>query len=274
MFRFGGYCSGENDLFSLADSLKNHGQLEWAAIEYERVVFNGVSNSDRTEAFLRKSACYMELGNKEMAMNTTQRIQFFGLSDSMQFEARYQAALNSFINEQFEQAQAHLFQVEQFLDTAYQVKSSMLYALTLNELRKWDEAGDKVALYLNNLNTEKKDSLLSVAQLLYSDKAQPKFKKPKTAFTLSSVLPGSGQLYTGHILDAALSSILVLSGVGIAYYGIAIAKYYVSGIALGYSVFQRFYLAGQKRAMFLAERKNFRTKKKYNQKLEEFILNL
>jgi|APSaa5957512493_1039668.scaffolds.fasta_scaffold07838_4 hypothetical protein len=274
MFRSVGYCSNQNEHFQLADSLWTAEQYEWAAIEYERVVFNGVDNSTRTAAFLRKSDCYIQLGSKEKAMLTTQRIQFFGLSDSLQYEARYHAALNSFINENFEQAQTHLFQVDQFLPLEYQVKASLLHALTLNEMRKWSEAEQKVALYIEHAIEANKDSLQDANGLEYHADNHPKLKKPQRAFIFSSIIPGSGQLYSGHIFDAALSAILVLSGVGIAVYGIAIAKYYVTGIALGYSVFQRFYIAGQKRAKFLAERKNYRTQNRYNQQLEEFILAL
>ena len=274
MFRFVGYCSDQEEPFYFADSLLSAQEYGWAAVEYERVVFNGVDNTMRTQAFLRKSECYILLGEKEKAMGTTQRIQFFGLNDSLQFEARYHAALNSFINEKFEQAQAHLFQVEQFLPIDYQVKASLLHALTLNEMRKWQEAEEKVTLYINHLSSEEMDSLLMASSLLFDADNHPKWKNPRRAFNFSSVVPGSGQLYSGHILDAAISAILVLSGVGIAVYGIAVVQYYVSGVVLGYSVFQRFYIAGQKRAKYLAERKNYRKQKEYNQQLEDFILAL
>lgn len=65
---------------------------------------------------------------------------------------------------------------------------------------------------------------------------------------------------------------MVLSGIGIAAYGVLVAKYYVTGILLGYGVFQQFYLGGQKRSEFLANERNYKKERAYNDLLKEVII--
>ena len=63
----------------------------------------------------------------------------------------------------------------------------------------------------------------------------------------------------------------MVTGLGLAAVGIFVIQYYVAGVILGYGVFQRFYMAGVKRAEYLANRKNYRTKRDYNIELLAMI---
>jgi len=246
---------------------------EQRALAFEFAAYQSEQNSERVTALLQKSATEMSAGQTEKAYHTAQRFQFFDISDSLQYEARYQLAFTAFLNKNFEGCESQLLQIEQFLPHMA-LKTYPLYALTLNEQRKWDEAKLKLTRWVDESFAEQsqvRDSLLNHIESMYLVKNYPKLKNKRHAETWSTILPGTGQLYSGYIFDAAFTALMVASGLGIIAYGVLVAKYYVSGIVVGYSFFQRFYAAGIKRSVFLAEKRNHKSLRKFNEPLLEFI---
>jgi hypothetical protein len=155
--------------------------------------------------------------------------------------------------------------------------SYILYALLLNENREWEKAKEKLEKWTNytySNNPILKDSLLTAIHNLYNSKNYPKYKSPEKAHLYSSFVPGLGQAYSGYFADAAFSAIMQLSGIGVAVYGVFVAKYYITGLVLGYGIFQRFYIAGTKRAEFLANKHNYKSARKYNDCIKDFLINL
>ncbi|MCO4805573.1 MAG: hypothetical protein KC456_03175 [Flavobacteriales bacterium] len=273
IFHFAGYSGSENNTFQLADSLKDEGAFEWAALEYERICFEAFDNVVKTEALNKKSDCLLGMNNPKAAQKNLLRINYFGISDSLVYESRFRTAYSSYLSEDFEQAASQLFLVDQFLPERFQQKAAILYAITLNELRKWDQAKAKLEFWVehSDLDSIGRDSALMNIDAVYNADNYPKFRDPERASTWSTFIPGSGQLYSGHFWDAAFSVAMMVTGLGLAAVGIFVIQYYVAGVILGYGVFQRFYMAGVKRAEYLANRKNYRTKRDYNTELLAMI---
>lgn len=246
-------------------------------MEYERVVFTTNDNTERTMALLKKSECYVLLQDIKSAEKNLQRIFYSGLTDSLQYVARYNSAFYSFLNKNYNQSISELVMIDNFLPDSIKTSSYILYALVLNENREWDKAKEKLLLwanynYSNNLQT--RDSLINAINNLYNPKKYPKYKNPEKAHIYSSFVPGLGQAYSGYLADAAFSAIMQLTGIGVAAYGIFVAKYYITGFVLGYGIFQRFYMAGTKRAEFLANKHNHVSARKYNDCIKDFLLQL
>lgn len=275
IFHYAGYSN--NSSFYKADSLVKSGDLNWALLEYERIIYSTNDNEIRTQALIKKSECYILLQDFSSAEKNLQRVFYSGLSDSLQYVARYNTAFYAFLNKNYNQSISELVMIDNFLPDSIKINSYILYALVLNENREWDKAKEKIQQWINytyNSNTTVKDSLLNTINILYNSKKYPKYKNPEKAHLLSSFVPGLGQIYSGYFFDAVFSVFMQLSGIAIAAYGVFVAKYYFTGIILGYGIFQRFYIAGTKRAEFLANKHNYLTARKYNDYLKNFLLQL
>lgn len=253
------------------------GELNWALLEYERVVFASSDNSLRTLALLKKSECYVLLNDIKSAEKNLQRVLYSGLSDSLHYIARFNAAFYAYLNKNYNQSLSELIMIDNFFPDSLKVSSYVLYALVLNENREWDKAKEKLLQWANNNysnNLQTRDSLINAINNLYNPKNYPKYKNPEKAHLYSTFIPGLGQAYTGYWADAFFSAVMQFIGIGVAAYGIFVAKYYITGIVVGYGIFQRFYIAGTKRAEFLANKYNYVKARKYNDCLKDFILKL
>lgn len=274
-FPFAGYSGKYSAEFRTADSLWNETDYQWAAVEYERICYQTFDNLTRTIALISKAKCLLALENPKAAQKTLLRINYFALNDSLVYESRFMTGYTSYLVKDFEQSKSQLFLIEQFLSTAFQVASAPLYALTLNELREWDKAKERMIFWsVHNeliLNT---DSIQDAIHAIYTEKNQPKYRNPETATILSTLIPGTGQLYSGFIIDALFSVLLTSVGLGIAAVGILVFKYYVTGVVVGLSIFQRFWSAGAKRSSLLAEKRNHQRLTNYNKQLKDVILSL
>ncbi|GAB5537999.1 MAG: hypothetical protein Salg2KO_01020 [Salibacteraceae bacterium] len=268
-----GYSKETN--IEYADSLRNEGLVSEAKLEYERIVFNAEDNTTRTLALIKKAQCHIDGREFGPAQSAASRITYFGLSDSLVYEARYTSSLSAYLNSDYTEAASQLLVVNQFLPAEYAIKSKPLYALALNELRRWDEAKDELSDWINwhyAADSIQRDSLLSEVEAIYNHKNYPKYRDPKRADLWATVLPGSGQLYSGYVFDAAFTALMVASGIGIALVGVFVVQYYVTGLIAGYGIYQRFYTAGIKRSEFLAKKRNYERNSVYNGCLQSFII--
>lgn len=273
IFHYAGHSN--NSPFSKADSLVKAGELNWALMEYERIIYATTDNVVRTNALLKKSECYILLQDFKSAEKNLQRIFYSGLSDSLQYKAHYNAAFYAYLNKNYNQSISELVIIDNFLPDSIKTQSYILYALVLNENREWEKAKEKLQQWTNYTyanNTILRDSIINKISELYNSKNYPKYKSPEKAHLYSSFVPGLGQLYSGYLADAIFSVLMQLTGIGVAAYGILVAKYYVTGFVLGYGIFQRFYISGTKRAEFLAKKHNYITARKYNDQLKDFLL--
>jgi hypothetical protein len=271
---FAGLSTDYSVELKTADSLQAIGLLEDAIIAYEFAAYSADNNSVRTIALIKKADCLIIAGKNEAAEKCLTRLNYYDISDSLQYLARYKTALYNYLNTNFEESAAQLEMVAQFLPDSLSMRSKPLFALALNELRKWGEAKAQLQLWNIYYHSEDSAAFEAIDQAIaaaYSPKNYPKFKDPAKAQIWAQIIPGSGQLYSGYIFDAAFTSAMVLSGLGIAAYGVLVAKYYVTGIMLGYGIFQRFYIAGQNRSEYLARKKNYKTKIHYNDELKDWI---
>ncbi|MDC1220196.1 hypothetical protein N8Z95_00605 [bacterium] len=274
---FAGLSASPTELvfFRSADSLRAAGLIDDAIIAYEYAAYTAINNLTRTKALVNKADCLLEKDRIGQSELTLSRLNYFGLNDSLQYEARYKSALYSYLNKNFEESIAQFKMIQQFLPIEYSINSKPLYALALNETREWTEAKEQLhtwGKYHFSEDTAVMNDFNARINETYQVKNHPKLKDLDKAQVWAQLLPGTGQLYSGYFFDAAFTSVMVLSGIGIAAYGVLVAKYYVTGILLGYGVFQQFYLGGQKRSEFLANERNYKKERAYNDLLKEVII--
>ena len=253
------------------------GQFDEARLAYEWVIYNASNNQTRTIALMNKSLCYVAQGEFADAQSTTARIQFFGLNDSLHYESRHRSALNAYYNADYTEASSQLLSVDQFLPKELSIHSKPLRALVLNELRQWEKAESELiewARWQYSNDSVKRDSIITSLQSIYRHKNHPQYRDPRRADLWATILPGTGQLYSGYLFDAAFTALMVASGFGIAAIGVIVVQYYVTGVVLGYAIYQRFYTAGIKRSVFLANKRNYQKSRKYNDCLQSIVLDI
>lgn len=173
-------------------------------------------------------------------------------------------------------AESYLTQLFYFIpDSNLTYPSFLLFALTLNEQKKWPEAKDKLKSFISfaNLNQLQKDSINYLIETWYNPHTFPKMKDPDKAVLMSSIIPGLGQAYAGYYWEGIVSAGLqVLSMAFTA--GAVYLKYYVTAVLIGYSTFFRFYQGGQNRAEFLTKKYNYEKMREFNDPLKKSILSL
>lgn len=252
-----------------ADNLLENGHFFEAAIEFERLIFEA-KNEDtdlKTNALLRKSYAYKSLKNFEAAKNALYRIPLQNYGDSVQLLVRYEIALNAFLNKDYGEAESQFVQLNYFLKDKNLLESTwFLQILTLNELKRWDEAKVLLEKYL-----EKHEIVLTEEERKNIFRKNPKLKSPEKAMALSTFVPGLGQVYGGKI-GAGVAS-LILQSTFLAFGGYHFYKgFWFTGFTSGFSLFQAFYFGGRENAALVTEAKNRKKTKVYNDAMRHFIL--
>ncbi len=272
-FLLGGYSisSAQHGVFNEPDSLFKIKLYDEALVAFERINYFQTEPAIKTEALFRKAEKLKQLKRFNDAEKCLNRIDLSELSDSVSYKVRYQTALCAYLGGNFTDAESYLTQLFFYLpDSTVNCKALPLFSLVLNELHKWKEAEHKLLLFAKF--SKEKDSIANQIHTLYSLKKIPKLKNMEKAKLLSSIIPGSGQMYAGYFWEGLGNA--SLQAVCLGFTGMAIwQKYYISSLFVGYSTFFRFYQGGILRVEYLVNKKNYELTRNYNATLKPYILN-
>ncbi len=249
-----------------ADSLYAAGNFTLAALEYERIFYGTLDDLTRCDALLKKSYCYKSTGDYEKAAQTLQRINLSYLPDSVQYNVRYEHALDCYLAGKYDDADELLMQINYYTKNRELANRSLyLDILNKDELHEWDAADSMVYVYIKQKNIAIDSN--AIHELL----KRPRMKNIKTAEIISFIVPGSGQVYSGHVLRG-ISSLLLLGGTGAFTYFCIKDGFYITGVMIGFTVFQMFYFGGASYACYLSDKKNTDRIMLHNSRIREFIL--
>jgi len=252
--------------FKTADSLYLSGNYNKAALAYERIIFLSSSDYERSNALLFKSYCYKKEQLYNDALKTLQRCNSLNTDDSIRYTLNKERALIAFLSGNYPDAESTLNLLDHSItDSSKHYEYLYLEILVLNELQQWGEAAELLKKYMHhkNLDTESEEN-----KYLFM---QPKLLNSKTAKTLSFILPGSGQIYSGKLFRGLSSTIL--NGSAITYSMLSVEKgFYLSGIFTGFNLFMMFYTGGSRYAEYIANKENAKRVAAYNKKIRDFIL--
>lgn len=233
------YYSPENVL-KFADFLYEQGDYLRAAGEYQRYLFYLPEEEREAEQIRYKIAlCYRFAGNSEQAIQSFETLlQSYPQS---QFVSRvyYQIGATYFLLDQFGQSAQFLREaLPRITDVGQHAEAEQLIGLSYLMQKQWPEA-DEV------FKTLQRSSVITVREkaAVYHSYAeagtQLPVRSPFLAGVLSTIVPGSGRLYTGFRIGDALSSLLILSVTGWQAYdgfqrdGVSSAKGWTFGTLCG-----------------------------------------
>lgn len=226
----------------------------------------------KNNVLLKKTECYKQLGENNLAFETIDRIPLFGLTDSIRFEILFQKALCAYLSEQFTLANSYLIQIQSISLVKIKnnfLKVNFLQILVFNEQRNWTASKEILISIKDSLNNiEHYDILVSN----YSKKNIPKMRNKETQFWIS-FLPGAGIAYAGKpiegIFNFTINAAALAFGVYQVYY-----KYYLTGYFGSTFLLQKFYMGGRKRGEFLLEKRNYLKAKDFNEKIKNELVEL
>ncbi|MES2837453.1 MAG: hypothetical protein V4667_08015 [Bacteroidota bacterium] len=275
IFHCEGFSNNKQQLFYKADSLFEKKEYQLAGIEYDRIAYSASTNETKVISLIKKADCYLLRNNFSVAEKCLLRIAYYDIGDSLHYAARIATATAAYLNSNFELAESQIIQIKSFVtDTSLYTNCLPLYALILNESNRWSEAQQTLLQYINSnqfISSAQKEAYANEINTIYSQKNIPKLKNVEKAKNLSTFLPGTGQLYLGYVAEGVASVAFQLVGLGFT--GLCIwQKYYVTGALIGFSFFQKFYAGGITRTEFLANRKNYNMKRKFNDEAKNIIL--
>ncbi len=258
-----------------ADSLYKAGNYYEASLLFGKASFFSEDQTLKAKFLFKKSNALKQLMDFEGAEKALAPVDYSALSDTLHFTIRHEAAFCAYLYGNFKQAESHLIQLNYFIrDSSITMNSYPLYSLVLNELEKWNDAKNLLQTYLIKsplLSDTARNRMVSQVNELYNEKNIPRLKKVNKAVILSRVIPGLGQIYAGYWGEGIASFLFNATALGLTAVGVYY-HYFITSFAIGFTVFEKFYVGNTKRAEFLAKKTNYKRKKKFNEEAKDLII--
>lgn len=255
-----------SDYFSNARRFFSEGRFYEASIEFERAIFYESDNNRTAQYRYYKSLCYKSLGENTRALQELDKVNLYDVPDSLFFLIRYEQALCNYLNNDANQSLLSIEEIKmRFRDTSEVLDIIPLNILCLNTLNKYDDAIRLWMYYLDKSGLQ--DSVIKENKAkinkLYSGRNLPEFRSPEKAENLSRFVPGSGQMYSGALMEGTFNFLMNASLLGFAFYEFY-TQYYFTGYFVGLGIFNKTYHGGMHRARILADTKNLESMRKFN----------
>ena len=266
--------AAEQGLFASAEEAFRKGDYYGASIAYERAGYYAASNADKTASLLGKAECLKMLQRFDEAEQVLNRVNYEGMDDTLSYQSRYQTAFCAYLAGHFTNAESQLQQLYYYnRDSSITRAALPLYALILNEERRWTDAHQKlrVAIEGASLNASEKDSLFHLVDDLYQPEQFPVLKSVNKAQVLDAIIPGLGHTYAGYFWEGTASFGLNLAALAFLGYNIY-TRYYISSFTVGTTIMQMFYVGGMNRAEILVNKHNYESKTRYNERIKNDVL--
>jgi len=188
----------DSALFSFAEALYQDADYYRAVTEFKRLLHLAPDSPHAAEAALRIGQCYLAGERWDAAAEALEAVSKEYPETSQALEASFLAAEIPYRQQSFALA-GEKFRLlsEQAVDP--QVRDQALYRLAWTQIEQ--TAFDQARSTLTEIASPQ---ALALAEALASPRTEGR-KSPALAGTLSGLLPGAGQLYTGHWRDAGLA---------------------------------------------------------------------
>ena len=200
------YYAPEN-VRKFADFLYEQGDYLRAAGEYERYLFYQPQEGEQIR--YRIALCYRFAGHTQQAIQNLRMLLRMHPEGQFVSRAYYQIGATYFLQDEFEESTRFLHEtLPRITDTRQHAEAEQLIGLSYLMQKQWSEAGEV-------FRTLQGSEVASVSQkaIMYHNFAKEgtrlPTRSPLLAGILSTIVPGTGRLYTGRLSDAFASLLLV-----------------------------------------------------------------
>lgn len=221
----------------------------------ERAVFQAEATETRQEALWQKARYHKQLGEYDQTLRVLNRLKAEPLPSEEQALLTYEQSLVYYLDGRSGSALTAFNRFQQYCQGLPLCDSALwLYGLILIDLGEHEMALATLLQWQQAMGLQP-DSAALAAILL-----DTRWKSPKTAATLSAIVPGMGLVYVGRPLEGLLSLALTSSS---AVYGVLhiLGGLPVTGVATGGGMFLRFYSGGIRLAQQRANEANISNQK-------------
>jgi len=254
-----------------ANTLYFAGDFARAALEYERVIFDGEAIDHINTALFGRAQCFKQLRQFDRASDELSRIRLFTLNPSQTVDYYYEKILCNYLNESFIEARGEIEEMYfNIADSSQCNVTLILQTLVYNELQQWDQAKQTALLYAHTLLSPQKEDMETAIYQLYAKKNLPKLKKKSVSQVLAFV-PGLAHIYAGYWAEGSVSfllnSAILAFGVHQVWNG-----YYLTGYLLGAGTLSATYFGGFSRSSYLLQKRNYKRISTFNNQIKNELL--
>ena len=193
------YYSPEN-ILKFADFLYKQGDYLRAAGEYQRYLFYQPEKSEQIH--YKIAICYRFGGKTEQAIQGFETLLRMSPESQYASRAYYQIGATYFLMDQFDQSAQFLREIlPRITDTQQRAEAEQLMGLSYLMQKQWSEA-DEVFKKLQESDVIPIREKAAVYHGYAEKGVGLPTRSPLLAGMLSTIVPGSGRLYTGRLGDA------------------------------------------------------------------------
>ena len=247
----------------LGDWLLDTGCYEDAVTEYKRFIFFNPVSDSVSYAYYKIGLAYRNEHKWTESLHALQQAIQTAPSDSVRDEAKIALAITLIASGNYGAAELELLKIELFSSSeSLKKKAAFFRGISNLYTFKWDEARNAFKKYFNDTTIvgRQVDSLLAVSQQL-------RYKSPRLARFLSTILPGAGQIYVGDWRNG-INALAINIVTGYVVVSSLIEHRYNDAFLSFTSIFQRYYLGNRQHATKIAQNHNLHL----NRLLAEHVL--
>ena len=238
----------------------NRGNTHEAISLYQRVLFFDSLNIHSYEACRDLASCYIMVNDYPKARVFSRMAGNLAPTDSLRDEQIFQLAYLHLAEDDYNYALIELLGMKESESGYFRMKRNFYLGIAYFQQTDYQRSIDFFIKCIDSTNQKSREELIDI---LDEVRHINKRYNPKTAKTLSMILPGLGQLYCGEY-KGAVNSLALTTGLAILY---IVTIYNYSFVDASISVlpwFQRYYQGGFQNAEKAAIiRKQNRIKKQY-----------
>ncbi len=230
-----------------ADQLFVNGHYSLALSSYHRIAYFDRQKTD-PGLLLKIADCYLANNDLNHALEYYDHSYFAENSDSLKVEILFKKAACYIKTLRYNLALVELLSLDDTNDSWFSSRLHFYMGMCWFGLEDFPQSNH---CFVEAAKTEDQRARI---QAIFADPHNFNRPNPKLASWLSIFIPGSGQIYTGEIVDGINSMLLTGSFVALAFY-LAVTSSPLDAILTALPWFQRYYQGGFTRAEEFAKQK-------------------
>jgi len=258
----------------LGDSYSRSGAYDPAITEYKRVLFFDKDNRLASTVHSRIASCYQSQRRWNEAFSHLRR-SIQTASSLREVEDREFELITALLaSGRDSEAELRLLRLRDFSEIDSK-RVSLYLCVTYVYRGRWQDAAAELERAFPEEEIVEPWRRVELERLkhLLAEARSSRRKSPNAALLLSTIVPGTGQLYAGDPWDA-LNAFALNAGLGTLIFTAMKHEYYLEAALLFLYPFRRYYLGNRDNARIAAERSNRAADQQFRERIMDQILSL